>query len=216
MATGLRGRAPRAPRVGRALAALHRHQRRLSVADYPATGAIMARGGSFSMSVDDADGDPAEQALLRARRARRAGGRRDRPRGRRLADRAVLGFPHRSGRGRPGRAAATDGGSPARRTDVRHRSSRVDDSRVIRDHRRVSAAVDRLPPRRSGFRLWTMRFLGVVATGALLAVGATTSITRRARRSARSARSRPAAPASTPEPAVAKDKAEGRSRRSRS
>jgi hypothetical protein len=41
----------------------------------------------------------------------------------------------------------------------------------------VSAAVERLPPRRSGVRLWSMRLLGVIATGALLAVGATIVMT---------------------------------------
>jgi len=35
------------------------------LADYPATAAIMERGGSFGLRVDDPDGDPAEQALLR-------------------------------------------------------------------------------------------------------------------------------------------------------
>jgi hypothetical protein len=35
------------------------------VEEYPATAAIMARGGSFALGVDDPDGDPAEQALLR-------------------------------------------------------------------------------------------------------------------------------------------------------
>lgn len=35
------------------------------LSDYPATAAIMARGGSFCQRVDDPDGDPAEQALLR-------------------------------------------------------------------------------------------------------------------------------------------------------
>ena len=35
------------------------------LADYPATAAIMAHGGSFCQRVDDPDGDPAEQALLR-------------------------------------------------------------------------------------------------------------------------------------------------------
>jgi diguanylate cyclase (GGDEF)-like protein len=35
------------------------------LADYPATEAIMTRGGSFCLDVDDPAGDPAEQALLR-------------------------------------------------------------------------------------------------------------------------------------------------------
>ena len=43
---------------------------------------------------------------------------------------------------------------------------------------RVSAAsVHRLPPRRSGLRLWSMRLLGLLATGLLLAVGATAVMT---------------------------------------
>jgi diguanylate cyclase (GGDEF)-like protein len=35
------------------------------LADYPVTAAIMEHGGSFCQRVDDPDGDPAEQALLR-------------------------------------------------------------------------------------------------------------------------------------------------------
>jgi hypothetical protein len=48
----------------------------------------------------------------------------------------------------------------------------VDGGARVRHDRAVSAArVHRLPPRRSGLSLWTMRFLGLLATGTLLAVG---------------------------------------------
>lgn len=60
----------------------------------------------------------------------------------------------------------------------------------------VSAAVERLPPRRSGVRLWCMRLLGVIATAALLAVGATIVMTVAPDR-AEEAAVTPSAPAAT-------------------
>jgi LppP/LprE lipoprotein len=48
--------------------------------------------------------------------------------------------------------------------------------RRVRHDRAVSAHAHRLPPRRTGLRLWSMRFLGLLATGALLAVGVATAL----------------------------------------
>ena len=61
------------------------------VDEYPATAAIMARGGTFAVSADDPAGDPAEQALLRHAGHHGLVGRRERARGRRLAAGALLG-----------------------------------------------------------------------------------------------------------------------------
>jgi hypothetical protein len=48
----------------------------------------------------------------------------------------------------------------------------------VRHDRGVSVGpLHRLPPRRSGAGLWTMRLLGLLATGVLLAVGATAVLT---------------------------------------
>jgi hypothetical protein len=66
----------------------------------------------------------------------------------------------------------------------------------------VSAARVRLPPRRRGVRLWGMRLMGVVATGALLAIFASAVITFMPEGSEQAVVT--AAPASRPEPAAAK------------
>jgi len=71
-------------------------------------------------------------------------------------------------------------------------------------HRAVSAARVRLPPRRRGVRLWGMRLLGIVATGALLAIFASAVVTFMPERGEETVVT--AAPASTPEPAAAKKK----------
>jgi hypothetical protein len=86
--------------------------------------------------------------------------------------------------------------------DVIQHAGAVDGAGAVRHDRHVSAQAHRLPPRRSGVRLWTMRFLGLTATGALLAVGLAAALMVLPDRNDAGSAALEGTPSATPQPAA--------------